>query len=286
MAVTIHDTVKPLKAITRNPVGASLLVAGTTWGASKLMYPLIKRSLEHLTTQVRGNQVMYDAQGNPVMMPEPPKTKEQLRKERKDETTIPWVLAGMAGALTLAGSYTPAQGMTLGGLFSSWDDPRRKNAPYLFSWLNPRSPNDLPGIEKGGSVRKQASDLFNWDIPDQTVMDFSRLIPVRDAQNIIMNDPYTEIYHKGNALDIINTAARGGQDSKITAGSLFDSALNKVQKNLTVQGVTNAALRGAIGYGVSKAFTNTIGDLVGMPKGMKDAIVSAGMITNVIQGLY
>lgn len=284
MAVTINDVVEPFRNITRNPFGAALLTTGAVWGTSKLMYPALKRSIEHLTKQVQGRNVMYDAQGNPIAMPEPPKTKEQLRQERKDEARIPWLLGGIAGALVLAGSMRPIKGDALGGIFTRWDDPIRLAPPDPDHWIM-KGKNMLESLNKKGSTKK-ASDTFSWDIPDQTTMDFGRIIPVKAATDIIMNDPYTEIYHKGNALAIINDASRGGQDNKMTAGSLFDSALNKVQRNLTVQGVTNAALRSVIGYGVSKAFTNTIGNLVGMPKGMRDGIVSAGMITNVIQGLY
>jgi hypothetical protein len=105
------------------------------------------------------------------------------------------------------------------------------------------------------------------------------------TKDIVMNDPSSEIYQKGNALDIINTASHNNDDGKISAGSLFDSALNKVQRNLTLSGVAEAGVRSLIGYGMAKAFTNTMCHLVDMPKPVRDGIVSAGMITNVIQGL-
>ena len=278
MAVTINDVVEPLRKITVNPVGAAALTAGSVWGLSKLTYPLLKRSIKHITNQIKSRNTAYDEQGNPVEVPEEFKTPEQRKEEIKDETMIPYILGGLAGAFVLAGNYAPLKGKAVGGLFTRWDDPVRQE---------PADPNHwMIRMFKESSMNKRASDGFSWDIPDQTIMDFGKIIPVKAATDIIMNDPYTEIFHKGNALSIINDASHGGIDSRITSGSLFDSALNKVQKNLTAQGITNAALRSVIGYGVSKAFTNTIGDLVGMPKGTRDAIVSAGMITNVIQGMY
>ena len=111
------------------------------------------------------------------------------------------------------------------------------------------------------------------------------MIPVRMAKDIIMNDPASEIYQKGNALDIINNASSNNDNGRMSAGNLFDSALNKVQRNLTLSGVAEAGVRSLIGYGMAKAFTNTMCHLVDMPKPVRDGIVSAGMITNVIQGL-
>ena len=269
MSITVNDVVKPLRWLTQNPAGAAVLVGLTTWGGSKLFYPQLKKAINHITT-------LPGRKANPEI-PDAYKTPEELEQDRKDERNIPLILGGLGLAGTLALSYSNAKGLPFGGLFSSWDDPRRYNAPDNDTGLETQN--------TGSGITKKEYDM-SWDINDQTTMDFGKLIPVRMATDIIMNDPYTEIYHKGNALSVINDASRNGQDNKMTAGSLFDSALNKVQKNLTVQGVSNAALRGTIGYGVAKAFTNAIGTITDMPKGIQDAIVSAGMVTNIIQGLY
>lgn len=270
MSITVNDVVRPFRWLTHSPMGAAALVGLTTWGGSKLLYPQLKKAIKHITTP-------------PGQQPEPEipdeyKTPEELAQAKKDERNIPLILGGLGLAGTLALSYSNAKGLPFGGLFSSWDDERRYNPP-----------GDSNGYGLFEPIRKlftkNESDM-SWDINDQTPMDFGKLIPVRMATDIIMNDPYTEIYHKGNALSVINDASRNGQDTKMTAGSLFDSALNRVQKNLTAQGVANAALRGTIGYGVAKAFTSAIGAVTDMPKGMQDAIVSAGMVTNIIQGLY
>ena len=254
-----------LQSVVPNPAAAAGIAGITLWGGSKLFYPQLKKAIKQLTTP-------------PGQTPEPEipdelKTPEQLEQEAKDERNIPIILGGLGIAGTLASQWSGAKGLPMGGLFSDWNDPKRYNPPK-----NPR--RSLTSMFKGASAN------FSWDINDQSTLDFGKIIPVRYAQDMVMNDPYTEIYHKGNALDIINNASRDGQDNKISAGSLFDSALNKVQKNLTAQGVVNAALRGTIGYGIAKAFTNTVATVTDMPKGLQDAIVSAGMITNIIQGLY
>jgi hypothetical protein len=36
---------------------------------------------------------------------------------------------------------------------------------------------------------------------------------------------------------------------------------------------------------MAKAFTGAMGSLIDMPKAVRDGIVTAGMITNIIQGL-
>lgn len=252
------------KKATSNPAIAAGLLGLSTYGAAKLATPLIENAYKHISRKMNTKTVI-GPDGKPHLVQEEP---EELSE--RDKLSIPYVLGIGATGATLASSWRNNQGLPFGGLFTSWDDPRRANPP------KPKA--------KQASV-KQATYNFSWDMNDQTEVDFGKLIPVRMAQSMVINDPYTEVYHKGNALDIINNASNGN-DNKITAGSLFDSALNKVQKNLTAQGITNAVIRGAIGYGMAKAFTNTVSSFVDMPKGVQRAIVDAGMITNVIQGLY
>lgn len=275
---TVSEYLKPLKRLAPNPLLAALWTGGLVYGASKLSYPFIAGAVKHTAAQLG----MGD--------PESQHDIETNFNSSKYKTWVPIAIGGLGAAGVLASSYNPSPALSYGGLFDSWDDPRRSVSKERIRNDRERAArlDRLDGysrVEERDRLMKTASDHFSWDINDQTSLDFGKMLPVRMTKDFIMNDPNAEIYQKGNALDIINNASHNNDNGKMSAGSLFDSALNKVQQNLTLSGVTEAGTRAIIGYGMAKAFTNTICNLVDMPKPLRDGIVSAGMITNVIQGL-
>lgn len=253
---TIAEYIDPLKKLTMNPLFAGLLTGGVVAAGSRLAYPLASGALSRV----------YSHMGT-----SPAETAELDRElngyNSKWKTWLPLALGGMTTAAFLASAYNPSTGLK----------------SLVLPWGN----RSLPAVPKKSSTvfipDKTASDYFDWNINDQSYLDFGKIIPVRTAKDIVLNDPNSEVYHKGNALSIINNAAAG--KPTVSAGDLFDSALNTVQRNLTLEGVTGAAVRGVIGYGMAKAFTNTIGSMMDMPKAIRNAIVDTGMISSVITGL-
>ena len=244
---TIHDYINPIKKLLPNPLIAALATGGLVYGMSRLTYPLVTEAAQFAGGRLGMSE--EDLSDLPA----------ELNSE-KNKKRIPALLAALTTAGMLASSYDGTSKVPYGGWFSDWDDPRR-------------------------TMHKDASFGQLSMLPDQTPLDFGKMLPIRMTKDIVMNDPNANIYHKGNALSIINNAAGTSNTGSITAGQLFDSTLNKVQQNLTLGGVTNAAIRGVIGYGMAKAFTGAVGSLIDMPKSVRDGIVSAGMITNIIQGL-
>ena len=275
---SVSEYLKPLKKLAPNPLLTALWAGGLVYGASKLSYPLISGAAKHTAAQLG----MGD--------PESQHDIETNFNSSKYKTWVPIVLGSLGAAGVLASSYNPSPALSYGGLFDSWGDPRRSVSKEGITEARKRAARlarleNSSRIEERDRLMKTASDYFSWDINDQTSLDFGKMLPVRMTKDIIMNDPDSEIYQKGNALDIINNASGYNDNGRMSAGSLFDSALNKVQQNLTLSGLAEAGTRAIIGYGVAKAFTNTMCNLIDMPKPLRDGIVSAGMITNVIQGL-
>lgn len=252
---SVSRYLEPIQKFIPNPATAALATGALLYGGTKLAYPWMSGAVRHVALKTG------------ITSPEELAEIEQNMQKPSTRTWLPAIVAALGAGGVLASTYRSSDHLPLGGWFIHWDDPRRS----------------LPS--KTGSTTKAASDLFNWDIADQTSLDFHKMIPVRMAQDMVLNDPNTEVYQKGNALDIINTAAGGKNTGKMSAGSLFDSALNKVQRNLTLGGITDSAVRGVLGYGTAKAFTNAVSSMVDMPKGVRDGIVSLGMLTNIIQGL-
>lgn len=275
---SVSEYIKPFKRLAPNPILAALWAGGLVYGASRLSYPLITGAAKHTAAQLG----MGD--------PESQHDIDTNFNSSKYKKWVPIILGGLGAAGVLASSYNPSPDLSYGGLFNSWDDPRRaiskkRKEEHLRRSNRIHHMDSSSMIEERDRLAKTASDVFSWDINDQTYLDFGKMLPVRMAKDIIMNDPDSEIYQKGNALDVINNASRHNDNGRMSAGSLFDSALNKVQQNLTLGGIAEAGTRALIGYGVAKAFTSTMCNLIDMPKPLRDGIVSAGMITNVIQGL-
>lgn len=252
---SVSEYIGPLQKIIPNPAVAALVTGGLLYGGTKLVYPWMSGAAKHVARRVG------------ISSPEELDEIEHNINKPSTRTWLPAIVAALGAGGVLASTYRSSEHLPMGGWFVTWNDKRRTMPP------------------KKGSLKKTANDLFNWEIADQTSMDFHKMIPVRMAKDIVMNDPNTEVYQKGNALSIINNASGGMDNGRMSAGSLFDSALNKVQQNLTLGGITDATVRGVIGYGVAKAFTNTMSTMVDMPKKVRDGIVSLGMISNVIQGL-
>lgn len=256
---TLSTIPTALKNVTRTPLGGALVTGALTWGASRLAYPILANLGKGFVKRVwTGDEAMTD---------------EELDEELHGENSRlkkwgPLALGGLTTAAFLASQYNP-------------NDTVLDNVK---SWFK-----NWPGMSKNNSFQiqmtKNSSEMFNWDINDQTYLDFGKLIPIRTAQSIILNDPNTEVYQKGNALDVINDAAKGRNTGTVSAGAVFDSALNNVQKNLTVAGVANATIKGIVGYGIAKAFTNTLGSMVDMPKDLRNAIVNTGMISGIVKGM-
>ena len=270
---SVSEYLKPLKKLAPNPLLAALWTGGLVYGASKLSYPFISGAAKHTAAQLG----MGD--------PESQHDIETNFNNSKYKTWVPIILGGLGAAGVLASSYNPSPALSYGGLFDSWDDPRRAVSKEGIAEARRRAARLKNSSKTEESDRLMKNASFSWDINDQTSLDFGKMLPVRMTKDIIMNDPDSEIYQKGNALDIINNASGYNDNGRMSAGSLFDSALNKVQQNLTLSGLAEAGTRAIIGYGVAKAFTNTMCNLIDMPKPLRDGIVSAGMITNVIQGL-
>ena len=244
------------KGVTYSPLGAALALGGAAWGASRLAYPLLSRLGKAMVSNTSAGQDVSD---------------EELEEELNGENSLfkkwaPLAIGGLTTAAFLAGQYNPKLGF--GENLKKYVLPWNKRASYV----------QVP-------MRKEATEMFNWDINDQTYLDFGKLIPIRTANEIILNDPHTEVYQKGNALSVIQDASGGRNVGSVSAGAVFDSALNNIQNNLTVAGVANAAVKGIVGYGIAKAFTNTIGNMVGMPQDLRNAIVNTGMVSGIIKGM-
>lgn len=99
----------------------------------------------------------------------------------------------------------------------------------------------------------------------QPQFDFSTPLTQRTAVDLFANNPYIKDkdYERNLGTSIIMGApAYGGQT---TLGNVYDSAVNKFDKKLTLGGLAGSAIKGAVAGGLASMFTDTLGAVIGMP---------------------
>lgn len=108
----------------------------------------------------------------------------------------------------------------------------------------------------------------------QATMDLFRSDPVLSTY-----DPYA----KNFGTSIIASASNGARNTSL--GSIFDSAVDKLQGRMTLSGMSNTALNAATSYATASLFTNAVGTMMGLPKGTRDNIISAGTWAGTISSI-
>lgn len=153
----------------------------------------------------------------------------------------------------------------------------------LYWTLGPRSNTGFLTLDSWGTFDKHAS-LFSNSY-NQAVDMFGN-IPVSKAQQLFTKDPWLtkyDPYTKHLATSIVG-AAGGGQPTA-TMGSVFDSAVDKLDKKYAINGLGKAALRTGVAYAGAKMFTNALGTMIGLPPNVQKSLVSAGTWAGAISSI-
>lgn len=96
----------------------------------------------------------------------------------------------------------------------------------------------------------------------------------RNAVDLFANNPYIkeQDYERNLGTSIIMGApAYGGQT---TLGGIYDSAVNKFDKKLSLQGLAGSAIKGAVAGGLAGMFTDALGAVVGMPDPLRRSVAN------------
>lgn len=108
----------------------------------------------------------------------------------------------------------------------------------------------------------------------QPHFDFDTPLTQRTAADLLANNPYIKDkdYERNLGTSIIMAApAYGGQT---TLGGVYDSAVNKFQKKLNMQGLAGSAVKGAVAGGLASMFTDTLGAVIGMPDPLRRSVAN------------
>ena len=86
-------------------------------------------------------------------------------------------------------------------------------------------------------------------------------------------------------LSIVNNAALRGGTEHPTLGRLFDSALDKMETKLTVNGVTDIAVKSAVANTTARLFTGALGAVCGMNDRTRQKLIDAGTWAGAIAAI-
>lgn len=262
------------KSVVPNPLTSAILAGAGAYGLSRLAWnPIVNtiRSLARVPGKSLGN--MTDEEWDEAM--------DELQNNSSYKRWIPAAIGALAfGGHTLA-SYTPAE--RYGGLLhwngtpSGYSNPTQK---YIHPDATRQFTNTQqvfnPHASHTASLHKQA-DLYSYDgyIPS---FDFSKPVNVRQAASLFTNDPYlqNEQYVKNMGTAIVTAAAQRSGTNNPTMGSIFDSAVEKVDKKLSFEGLTSIGVKSVISNSVARMFTNVLDTMMDLSPEAKRNIIDAG----------
>lgn len=133
-------------------------------------------------------------------------------------------------------------------------------------------------------MKKHAS-YYNSNV-DFPGMDMARMLDTRRTSQLFTQDPWLArnnpyAANMGNA--IVNAAANGNRTTSL--GSIYNTAVDKIDTKLGFQGVGSAAARAAMSYATASLLTGALGLVTTLPDQVKDNLVSAGTWAGTISSI-
>lgn len=255
------------KKIAPNPLTSSLLVGAGAWGLSRLGWnPIVEtiRSVARVPGKALGG--MNDEEWDAAM--------DELKSNSKYKRWIPAAFGALAAGAHTFASYTPHE--RYGGLLhwngtpSGYQDSKQK---YLY-----------PTQKKIASVKEANDFSYNGYIPE---FDFSKPVNFRHAQALFTNDPFlqNEQYVKNMGTAIVASAAQRAGTNNPTLGSVFDSAVDKIDKKLTFEGLTSIGVKSVISNSAARLFTGVLGTMMDLSPEARRNLVDAGTWAGTITAI-
>lgn len=233
------------KRITINPaVNAGLLGLGT--------YLLAKKSIPVMQQAViNANLAMTGKSQDPKAMLQMKRLAQQQQQTPLWQSTIPKTLGIAVAALALGGSF---------------DSNKQWNG--LLSW----NPKDK--LIKTEALDKKASI---WQsLGYQPSFKFDQVINSNAVKQIFQTNPIlsSDRYAKNFGISIINATPTFNYGDT-TLGAIYDSATNKFQNKMTLQGVAKQGIKGLISGALAGMFTDTIGTVMGVPSAARNQLTKS-----------
>jgi hypothetical protein len=266
----ISRGIQAYQSVVPNPAAQALLAGGALYGLSRLAWNPIVNTIRSLA-RVPGKAMsgLSDEEWDEAM--------DELESNSKYKKWVPVAIGGLAAA----GSFLPSF---------------KANKQYwgLGQW-NPRTSyyhrdkNQLgfnSGLPKAGSVQKCAEDLFSFDgyVP---AVDFSQTVNTRNAVDLFTNDPFLKNhqYAKNMATAIVADAANRTGTNNTTLGTVFDSAVNKIENKLSFSGLAEVGVKTVLANAGARLFTGALGAMTGLSPESQRTLIDAGTWAGAITAI-
>lgn len=277
MSNILSDIYKTYQKYVPTPLHQSFLVGGLTvpavYLANKFMYNRLKRLAQDPRAAMLAGLTPQQAY----------QSLQQMQNSTFNKHVVPWLAGALAFAASAAPNVdfkSPYWGLTKWyprskDLSESPEKDTSEKTAQLGDVDQKGVPQGFPSQEelKKDAVLKKYASLWG-EQPYQPTFDFHTPIVQRNAVDLFANNPYIkeQDYERNLGTSIIMGApAYGGQT---TLGGIYDSAVNKFDKKLSLQGLAGSAIKGAVAGGLAGMFTDALGAVVGMPDPLRRSVAN------------
>ncbi len=245
------------------PWATSLLAGALMFGAGRMAWNPVMETVRSLGRPFARKRL---AKGDL----EWDRTMDIARDDSRLKTWLP-LLAGLLGAGgTAYALYRPNRAH--GGMLS-WNAPERVMPPRgKYSWQDIPY---MPGLKKTGAVDPYVQDI-----------DWNHTINLGVAHDLFVNDTMQD--HPDarlTGLAIVNNAAINQGTRSPSLGGIFDSALNKIEKKLTLGTAVRAGVRSVLANTAARMFTGALGAMCDLPQGARQTLVDAGTWAGAVSAI-
>ena len=272
----ISRGVQRYRSLVPSPAVQAFLLGGAAMGLSSLAWkPVVETARSLGRVPGRAISRMSNAEWDEAL--------DEIRDDPKYRRWLPVALGGAAGLAALGLSYAPNR--EYGGLLN-WEAPVKTNPKQALgsrlSYLQ-----HTPAFTKGAGLKKRANDLFEYTgyVP---TLDLSDTINARSATSLFTNDPFlqNDDYVRNLGTSIVTNAAIQQHSNTPTLGSVFDSAVDKIDKKLSFSGLADVGVKSVISNATARLFTDVVGTMTNLTpdtrRNLVDAGTWAGTITSIL----
>lgn len=264
MSNTISRILEKYRDKGPGPLSTALLLGGAAYGTSRLAWPTVVETLRSVGRPVGrgiyGGGSEGDAEWN-----------EAMDKMRSNPVYRHWIPAAI-GLVAAGGASVLFGGRGLG----SWGTTptARESSTYV------KSPVDFKKAASSGILPGDGYiTSLDWDKS-------LNLGLARDMFSPSVTGLENENYARHMGTAIVSDAALRQHTRRPTLGSIFDSAVDKLDKKLSFGGLANVAVRSAIANSAARLFTNALGSVSDLSPAVRQNIIDtgtwAGAITSIL----
>ena len=245
-----------------NPLLRSLIYGGVAFGTARVLWDPLVETIKTLGRPFRRFSDMSEEEWEQSL--------EDAKQDSDLKFKLPLLIGGLTAATPLIMNYRPTYGIDQ--FWSDTPTPTHYNG-------NKYSPAENAPMPKAGSLYEYDGYVSN--------IDFSQSINTPSALSMFSNDPFLakQDYTRNLGTSILVDANNKTPGNYTTLGNVFDSAADKIDAKLSLEGVVNTGVKAVVSNGIAKLFTTAIGTVVNLDDNTKRNLMDAGTWAGTISAI-